>query len=83
MSNTTLESLIKKKKWTEVIERVRVNPIEISVQTKITFKCGTAIQCFPIHLVCMRKPPLDIVLALLAADQEIVMKKDSLKKKMK
>jgi len=77
MPHITLGSLIKMRKLTQIIERVRVYPKETYVQIKTNFKCGTIVtQILPIHRACARNTPLDVILALLAADPETAKKKD-------
>ena len=73
-----LFALIRKRKWASVIQDLGIFPDEANVPTKQTFNCGTAISCLPIHLACMRQPPLQVIAALIAASPSSLEVKDGI-----
>lgn len=58
-----LTKLIIDRKWNQAIQYINLWPNEASKLSAFTFKCGTKITCLPIHLACMRKPPIEIITA--------------------
>jgi hypothetical protein len=66
---TELTKLIMDRKWTQAIQYINLWPKEASKLTVYTFKCGTRITCFPIHLACMRKPPIEIITAFVTSSR--------------
>lgn len=70
-----LPTLIKNLKWKSVIERLECNPDEASyelngVMTRGGFTAGSGMT--PLHYACERKPPLEVVEALIEANPEAV-----------
>lgn len=78
MSSPSLFELIKKSKWTAVVNRVGLFPEEASKPSTQSFRCGTTCRCLPIHNAVMRKPPKQVLLALASANPATLRTKDSL-----
>ena len=68
MADKDLFTLVLKKKWDHVIERAGIFPEESSVAYSFTFKNGVTIYTLPIHIACMKRAPLEPILALIAAE---------------
>ena len=70
-----LKTLIKNLKWKSVIARIEINPDEaneelIGVMTRGGFQASSAMT--PLHYACERKPPVEVVQALIEANPEAV-----------
>ena len=70
-----LPILIKNLKWKSVIARLECNPDEanndlLGVMTRGGFTASASMT--PLHYACERKPPLDVVVALIEANPEAV-----------
>lgn len=70
-----LPTLIKNLKWKSVISRLECNPDEaneelVGVMTRGGFQASASY--YPLHYACERKPPLEVVQALLEANPEAV-----------
>jgi Ankyrin repeats (3 copies) len=71
----TLPTLIKNLKWKSVIARLECNPDEandelVGVMTRGGFTSSASMT--PLHYACERKPPVDVVEALIEANPEAV-----------
>mmetsp|Transcript_8836 Transcript_8836/g.12568 ORF Transcript_8836/g.12568 Transcript_8836/m.12568 type:complete len:292 (+) Transcript_8836:169-1044(+) len=79
MPRSELVQHICKKKWDSVIARVALYPEEATMSTHQTHGPGCHIvRSLPIHLICKRKPPLRVLLALMVASVRSVADKDGL-----
>jgi len=76
-SSNELHQLIKKKRWEKVMTRINLYPEEVKEEIKQRFNCGTEIICLPLHSVCMRCPPLGVVMSMMAAYLDSAKIKDS------
>jgi hypothetical protein len=62
-----LPTLIRAQSWEAVIQRVKLHPTEVMVSLVVPTKGGftATADFFPLHYVCERRPPLEVVDALL------------------
>jgi len=73
--STDLPTLIKNLKWKSVIARLECNPDEandelVGVMTRGGFSASAGMT--PLHYACERKPPLEVVEALIEANPEAI-----------
>lgn len=70
--------LVRKKQWDQATTRVGLFPEEASAHDMFTFSNGDSISTLPLHLACMYKAPLKLVLALIAADPSTCTEQDGI-----
>jgi ankyrin repeat protein len=72
---TDLPTLIKNQNWDGVLHQLRVNPCDADEELHVTTRGGfTSTSGFmPLHFACERRPPLEVIEALIAACPGAVM----------
>lgn len=69
-----IATLIKNLRWKSVVERLKYNPDDAGEQLKLPTRGGFIASCgmMPLHYACERKPPIEVVGALIEANPEAV-----------
>lgn len=72
---TDLPSLIKNQNWDAVLHQLRVNPCDADEELHVTTRGGFMASSgfMPLHFACERRPPLEVIEALIAACPGAVM----------
>jgi hypothetical protein len=77
-----LTKLLVERKWKQVIKYINLWPEEASKLSVFIFRCGTRNTCLPIHLACMRKPPVEVITAFftlsVTRDKNFLIAQDSM-----